>query len=108
MLEGVSGGFESSATGGKAFAMEKVRTYDGPRIDFDSAAMSPFSRSADEEMCERWAVLTSIFQPTETVNQLAGLSEPSYSITRDQFCDTFSNDGGVVPPTVQSCRFCAN
>ena len=68
------GGFESSATGGKPFAMEQTRMYEGPTIDFDTSASSPFRGPPDEEMCERWVVLTSIFEPTVTVNQLAQLS----------------------------------
>lgn len=68
------GGFESSATGGKLFTMEKIRTYEGPTIDFDTSPSSPFRRPPDDEMCERWAVLTSIFEPTATVLQLAKLS----------------------------------
>lgn len=68
------GGFESSATGGKLFTMEKIRTYEGPTIDFDTSPSFPFRRPPDDEMCERWAVLTSIFEPTATVLQLAKLS----------------------------------
>ena len=73
-LDAVVDGFESSATGGKAFAMERVRTFEGERVDFGAAVMSPFPQPADEEMCEQWAVLTSIFEPTKTVKQLANLS----------------------------------
>lgn len=54
--------------------MERIRTFEGPRVDFDAAVISPFPRPVDEEMCEQWAVLPSIFEPTETVKQLAGLS----------------------------------
>lgn len=75
MLDGISDGLWSSATGGNLFTMEPLRTFEGPRIDFDSAAASPFPRPATEETCERWAVLTSVFEPTEAVNQLAELSE---------------------------------
>lgn len=32
---------------------------------------SGFDRPPDSEMCDRWAVLTSIFDPTKTVRQLA-------------------------------------
>ena len=55
------------------FDAAPTRTYKGPWIDA-AAAPTPFPRPADEEMCERWAVLTSIFEPTETVKQLAELS----------------------------------
>ncbi|CAM9486179.1 unnamed protein product [Ectocarpus sp. 8 AP-2014] len=74
LLETVPGGFESSATGGKVFAMEQIRAFEGPRVDFDAAEILPGPPPADEEMCEKWAVLTSIFEPTETVKQLAELS----------------------------------
>ena len=30
-----------------------------------------FEPPPDSEMCDRWAVLTSIFEPTDTVRQLA-------------------------------------
>lgn len=63
-----------SATGGTLFAMELIRTYKGPRIDFDTTAASlPFLQPADEEICERWAVLASTLEPTDTVSQLAEL-----------------------------------
>lgn len=56
------------------FAMEQIRAFEGPRVDFDAAEILPGPPPADEEMCEKWAVLTSIFEPTETVKQLAELS----------------------------------
>eukprot|EP00903_Cladosiphon_okamuranus_P008646 g8290.t1 len=73
MLGATSDGFESTATGGKAYAMERIRTFEGPRVDFGAAVQSPFPQPAEEETCEQWAVLTSIFEPTKTVNQLAKL-----------------------------------
>lgn len=62
--------FRSSATGGSVFSMEKIRTYDGPRLDHN-LPQSTFPPPGESDMCERWAVLTSIFEPTDTVKQLA-------------------------------------
>lgn len=75
MLGGLyDGRLGSSSTRGTVFDMEPIRAYKGPRIDFDTAVASPFPRPADKDICERWAVLASIFEPTKTVNQLAELS----------------------------------
>ncbi|CAM9455259.1 unnamed protein product [Scytosiphon promiscuus] len=64
------GAGQSSATGGSLFAMEKSRTYEGHRLSPEQP-MSTFSTPPESEMCDRWAVLTSIFDPTDTVRQLA-------------------------------------
>lgn len=71
-IEGVVGGTESSATGGHVFAMKKIRTYEGPRLSVNS---HPSAFPRPEKLCEKWAVLTSIFEPTETVRQLGSMSD---------------------------------
>lgn len=63
----------SSATGGKVFTMNKVRGYRGLRLD--NQRREPFPRPDESKMCERWAVVTSIFEPTDTVRQLAAASD---------------------------------
>lgn len=69
----VSGSTEeqSSATGGTLFSMNKIRTYEGQRLDASSMQQEVLAAPEEEQMCERWAVLTSIFEPTEAVRQLA-------------------------------------
>lgn len=69
----VSGSTEeqSSATGGTLFSMKKIRTYEGQRLDASSMRQEVLAAPEEEQMCERWAVLTSIFEPTEAVRQLA-------------------------------------
>lgn len=68
---------ESAATGGTAFSMHKLRSYEGPSIDFDATATPAprFMRPAEAEMCSRWAVMTSVVNPTETVKQLSELRD---------------------------------
>ena len=53
--------------------MEIVRKYKGHRLDPKSLSDS-FARPDEESMCEHWAVLTSIFDPTETVRQLGEMA----------------------------------
>ena len=60
----------SSATGGKVFKMTHIRTYQGQRLD-SSQRPETFPPPDDSEMCERWAVITSIFEPTDAVRELA-------------------------------------
>lgn len=67
-----SGEGVSTATGGELFSMEKIRAYAGPRLDLDHIP-ERFATS-EETKCDRWAVLTSIFEPTEAVRQLAASS----------------------------------
>lgn len=68
-------GPQSSATGGSLFSMEKIRTYDGQRLDASSMQQQEvLAAPAEDKMCERWAVLTSIFEPTDAVRQLASSS----------------------------------
>lgn len=47
-----------------------------------------FPRPPDSEMCERWAVLTSIFDPTETVRQLASAEAWCVVVVGDQNGET--------------------
>lgn len=62
----------SSATAGKAFDMNKVRTFTGETL-YEPENGVKFSSTPYS--CDKWAVVTSIFDPTETVEQLAGNSE---------------------------------
>ena len=68
-IGGVKDGVESSATGGHVFTMQSIREYTGERLDHRSTP-DLFVAPDESSMCERWAVLTSIFDPTETVRQL--------------------------------------
>lgn len=70
----------SPPVGGTTFSMEKVRTYAGPRMDIRTTLPSAepatvFPPPAAEETCERWAVLTTAVDPTDTVEQLAELGD---------------------------------
>ena len=69
------GHFESDATGGELFTMNVIRSYEGKMIDFDTVENPPLPRLDGARICERWAVLTSIFEPTEAVHQLAELGD---------------------------------
>ncbi|CAM9162841.1 unnamed protein product [Ectocarpus sp. 13 AM-2016] len=73
------GAFLSAATAGKMFAMEKVRTYGGPRMDLHVKSWvdpeSQFSIPPEVDVCGRWAVINSIVEPTHAVKQLAAMSE---------------------------------
>ena len=82
-IGGVKDGFESSATGGHVFTMQSTRKYTGHRLDFHSAPDS-FVRPDEESMCERWAVLTSIFDPTETVRQLGEMTGSCVVVVGDK------------------------
>ena len=73
-IGGVKDGFESSATGGQVFRMESTRQYTGVRLD-PQGVPDLFARPAEDSMCDRWAVLTSIFDPTETVRQLGEMED---------------------------------
>ncbi|CAN0583099.1 unnamed protein product, partial [Laminaria digitata] len=77
----------SSATGGKVFKMKKVRAYKGKRLDF-SQRREHYPRPEESEMCERWAVVTSIFDPTETVRQLAAASDWCVVVVGDKNGET--------------------
>lgn len=87
MLDGISDRFGPSFAAGDLltmFTMEPFRTFTGPRIDFDAVIASPFAPPAAEEMCERWAVVTTDSEPTEAVNQLAELSGWCVVVVGDQ------------------------
>ena len=73
-IGGVKDGVESSATGGHVFTMQSIREYTGERLDHRSTP-DLFVAPDESSMCERWAVLTSIFDPTETVRQLGEMEE---------------------------------
>lgn len=68
-IGGVKDGVESSATGGHVFTMQSIRKHTGERLDHRSTP-ELFVAPDESSLCERWAVLTSIFDPTETVRQL--------------------------------------
>lgn len=70
----VNGEGESSATGGTLFAMRKIRTYKGRRLPPDRPE-EMFEPPEESKMCERWAVLTSIFDPSDAVRQLASVGD---------------------------------
>lgn len=74
ILDSVSDGLKPSATAGTLFSMDPIRTYEDLATNFDTVA-SRFAQPADDEMCDRWAVVNSISEPSETVEQLAKLHE---------------------------------
>jgi len=59
----------SSATGGKVFQMNKLFSYRGSRMDFNNIEYFPEINLSNT--CDKWVVITSIFEPTDTVKQLA-------------------------------------
>lgn len=67
------------AHGGQVFmAAAKRRTYHGPRPFSSNGSTSAISyklypRSSEELMCKKWAVVTTMFEPTVLVKQLAGM-----------------------------------
>ncbi|CAN0343703.1 unnamed protein product, partial [Ascophyllum nodosum] len=94
-IGGVKDGFESSATGGHVFTMEIVRKYKGHRLDPKSLPDS-FARPDEESMCEHWAVLTSIFDPTETVRQLGEMAGWCVVVVGDKNGPTEYDASGVT------------
>ena len=83
----------SSATGGKIFEMNKFRFYNGNRLD--SHRRELFPQPDESEMCERWAVVTSIFEPTETIRQLAEAGDWCVVVVGDK--------NGVTPSLTSLC-----
>lgn len=65
----------SNATAGQVFSMNKVRTYVGPRLDPSVKQSSSFPPPDSAKICGQWAVLTSIFEPTDTVRQLGAMPD---------------------------------
>jgi hypothetical protein len=68
------------AHGGEVFVAVKRRAYDGPRPFSGNGSTSDVSyklipRGAEELVCKKWAVLTTIFGPTELVKQLVGMED---------------------------------
>lgn len=86
----------SSATGGKVFKMDKIRAYQGQRL-VGSQRREQFPRPDESETCERWAVVTSIFEPTDTVRQLATASDWCVVVVGDK--------NGETPPRKQHVSY---
>ena len=68
------------AHGGEIFVAVKRRAYDGPRPFSGKGSTSDVSyklypRGAEQLVCRQWAVLTTIFGPTEPVKQLIGMKD---------------------------------
>jgi hypothetical protein len=68
------------AHGGEIFVAVKRRAYDGPRPFSGNGSTSDVSqklypRGAEQLVCKKWAVLTTIFGPTELVKQLVGMKD---------------------------------
>ncbi|CAN0462094.1 unnamed protein product, partial [Laminaria digitata] len=66
--------------------MKKVRAYQGQRLD--SQQREHYPPPEESMMCERWAVVTSIFDPTETVRQLAAASNWCVVVVGDKNGET--------------------
>jgi len=74
----------SSSSSGKLFKMKKVRTYTGPRLFSIEGRGSHRNKSLDEPkglappdgiVCDKWAVVTTIFEPTDTVREIVSLKD---------------------------------
>ncbi|CAN0100995.1 unnamed protein product [Ectocarpus fasciculatus] len=73
--------------------MEKVRTYEGTRLPPPETI---FTDPPESEKCERWAVLTSIFEPTDTVRQLGAAEDWCVVVVGDQNGPADYNVEGVT------------
>lgn len=62
------------AVTGKLFEMDKKRSYGGKRLK-DMPVQSLYVNSKKEMLCDYWAVITSVNDPTVVVKQLAETSE---------------------------------
>ncbi len=70
-------GAVSSATGGKVFDNEKIRTFHGIRLSLDpNQQYAPIPTYA--EPCQRWGVVTTIFDPSEAISRVASM--PSWCL----------------------------
>ena len=96
------GRFESDATGGKLFTMNAVRAYEGKMIDFDTVENPPLPQLDGARICERWAVLTSIFEPTEAVHQLAELGDWCVVVVGDKKGEIWCVQGYTAFPTFEN------
>ena len=68
----------SESSSGALFRAVKVRSYQGPRRFADWRPRPDAKKGAPSKECRQWAVVTSIFPPTQTVRQLAAL--PSWCV----------------------------
>ena len=83
----------SSATGGKVFRMNKLFSYRGDRMDFNNKIEY---LPETNPTCDKWVVITSIFEPTETVRQLAMDSEWCVVVVGDKNGPTEYDVEGVI------------
>ena len=68
----------SESSSGALFRAVKVRSYQGPRRFAGWRPRPDAKKGAPSKECRQWAVVTSIFPPTQTVRQLAAL--PSWCV----------------------------
>ena len=93
----------SESSSGKLFHAVKVRTYSGERL---FAKWQPGSKPSGPAkalrpktgpQCKNWAVTTTIFPPTKTVNQIAALPDWCLVIAGDKKAPTQYNvSGGAI------------
>lgn len=66
-----------SATSGKLFKGEKIRIYESSKILFSSPKdkiAKTYTQPSDELKCERWSVVTTIFEPSNAVKKQAHMA----------------------------------
>jgi len=80
----------SESSSGSLFRAVRSRTYQGPRL-FSGASPSPTKSKAKSRLplpkgrsCKNWAVTTTIFPPTKTVNQISALADWCLVIAGDK------------------------
>ena len=77
------------AHGGQIFVATKRREYNGPRPFLNGALPGvfepyPLGGAGQEFMCKKWAVMTTIFGPTELVRQLVAMKDWCIVIVGDK------------------------
>ena len=93
----------SESSSGKLFHAVKVRTYSGERLFAKwqpgpkPSGPSKALRPKSGPQCKNWAVTTTIFPPTKTVNQIAALPDWCLVIAGDKKAPTQYNvSGGAI------------
>lgn len=94
---------ELGAVSGDVFSGDKTRQYEG-KLEFadwkPSAVPAAAAPAAGNQTCEKWAVLTTIFEPSEAALQVAALHDWCFVVVADLQSPaeypTGSNESGKV------------
>ena len=91
----------SESSSGSLFRAVRAHKYDGPRLFDDAAKVRAKTKSGvpatTGKVCKNWAVTTTIFPPTTTVNQIAALPDWCLVIAGDKKTPKVYNvSGGAV------------